>query len=72
MIEREITLGLRGGDSANKQRTAALLGIARLISDRPNPAGIVLAPVKDLPAIQREREVEVWRSDFDEARHLTK
>ena len=57
----------------DEQRATALLRVAWRVADHPEPAVAVPPPVEDLPAAEREPEVEFRRGDLREpARHFTK
>jgi hypothetical protein len=45
----------------DEQGLPTLLGVARRIADHPQPARAAPLPVEGLPAVQGEREIEIWR-----------
>ena len=66
MIERKIVAGQLLRAFGHEQFFPALLHIHRPVADRTQPAGALSHPMKYLPALQREREIEVPRGTRDE------
>ena len=68
MIESEIMCDDSGERTrlaiADSQRLATLFHVNRDVPDRPRKSVVDFVPMKDLPRVERHREIEVRRVNF--------
>ena len=64
MIEREVARHRFRRRAAEVERLAALLDINRPLLDRAEETFARRLPMKRLPRVEREREIEVGRGNF--------
>src|SRR5437879_7638024 len=67
MIERKIRTSESFGTARNGQHFAALLDVKCTLANRANKSCALFFPMKNLAAVEREREIEVGSSNGGEA-----